>query len=615
MDETEHSRLADSGAHEAESTSRSTPFMLETREQLRAILQGVTDGVVVQDSDGHIRYVNEAAAQLFSTSDPGGLLGRTVSDAFAQFDILDGSGLPITINDLPAREVFGGAPTARRSIVRRDRLTGEERWWIITASPVSSDTDTVPYVVCIIRDATDRVRAIRANARLATIVESSADAIVGKTLDAIVTSWNPAAERLYGYTAREMVGRSVALLIPPDRPDELAGIMARVRAGEQLEPHETIRVRKDGRRVDVALSISPIRDQDGRITGASTIARDITGLRRSQELMQLLAEAGDVLGTSLDYRATLDRLATLLVPRLADSCSINMVDASGIPTRLAHAHADPAKIEVLRQLEDLVPPEPAEAEALMQAVSNGEPLVFRELADDFLLANARSSEHLELLRQLRYRSVIVVPMMARGSVVGTISLVYAESDRRYQDDEIELAREIARRAALAVDNAILYADAQQAARAREDFLLTASHELRTPLTSVKASAQLIARYLDQPQPDHGRIETMVARLQTEIGRLEALSVDLLDAARIQRGRFEMHLEPVDLVTIADEVLASLERSSFRRSSHRLVLDASEPVSGIWDAQRLQHVVTNLVSNALKYSPDGGEVCVRIRQDG
>jgi signal transduction histidine kinase len=158
---------------------------------------------------------------------------------------------------------------------------------------------------------------------------------------------------------------------------------------------------------------------------------------------------------------------------------------------------------------------------------------------------------------------------------------------------------------------LLLAEAQDAAQARQDFLLTASHELRTPLTSVKAAAQLVGRYLQQPHPNRERIESMIANLQSEIGRLETISVDLLDAARIQREQFELKRTPTDLVEIASDVLTALARSGLRLPSHELVLDAGEPIVGYWDAQRLRQLVSNLVSNALKYSPDGGVVRVRI----
>lgn len=593
---------------------QATPPVLESREHLEAILQGVADGVVVQDADGVIAYANEAAAQILQVPAPVGLLGSSINAALDPFDLFDAARMPLTVEELPAREVLDGAPSSRRTIVCRHRETGEERWWVVTASPIRDGAGNARYAVCILRDATERVQDRQANAWLAAIVASSVDAIVGKTLDAIITSWNPAAERLYGYTADEVVGRPISILIPDDRPDELPSIMNRLRAGEAVEAFETVRVRKDGTRVDVSLTISPIVGPDGQIAGASSIARDITEQHRAENALRLLAEAGEVLGTSLDYQATLASVADLIVPGLADWCAVNMVDDAGKQTQIALAHSDPEKIRWVIELQERLRTDDAATGAIALALRTGEPVIYRDISDEMLVAGAKSPEHLAALRQLGFRSGMIVPMMTRGRAVGTMTLVYAESGRFYHDDEIELATEIARRAAIAVDNAGLFAEARAAAQAREDFLLTASHELRTPLTSIKATAQLVARYLNQPEPSRRRIVTMIEQLRSEIGRLETLSLDLLDAARIQRGRFELQPEPSDLVTIARDVVATLERSSYRLPNHRIVLDAGEPVSGIWDPQRLQQVVSNLVSNALKYSPEGGEVHVRVLRD-
>jgi PAS domain S-box-containing protein len=594
---------------------QTVPSVLESREHLEAILQGVADGVVVQDVDGVIAYANDAAAQMLRSPAAVSLLGNSIGATLAPFDLTDTSRIPLTVEDLPAREVLDGAPSSRRTIICRHRETGDERWWIITASPIRDTAGNVRFAVCILRDATERVQDRQANAWLAAIVASSVDAIIGKTLDAVITSWNPAAERLYGYTADEAVGRPIAMLIPDDRPDELPSIMDSLRAGESIEAFETVRIRKDGTRVDVSLTISPIVGPDGRIAGSSTIARDITEQHRAENALRLLAEAGEVLGASLDFEATLASVADLIVPRLADWCAVNMVDEVGKQTQIALAHSDPEKITWVIELQERLRSDESASGGLALAMRTGEPVIYRDISDEMLVAGATSPEHLAAMRQLGFRSGIIVPMITRGRAVGAMTLVYAESGRLYQDDEIELAKEIARRAAIAVDNAGLFAEAQAAAQAREEFLLTASHELRTPLTSVKATAQLVARYLNQPEPSRRRIVTMVEQLRSEIGRLETLSLDLLDAARIQRGRFELRPEPADLVTIAGEVIATLERSSYRLPDHQLVLEASEPVRGVWDLQRLQQVISNLVSNALKYSPAGGTVRVGVRRDG
>lgn len=157
-------------------------------------------------------------------------------------------------------------------------------------------------------------------------------------------------------------------------------------------------------------------------------------------------------------------------------------------------------------------------------------------------------------------------------------------------------------------------EAEQAARVREEFLALASHELKTPLTTVKVYGQLLARHLHQPSPDYQRLDRFAHQIQEQIGRLETLVTDLLDASRIQRGRLELHLEDVDLAQLTEQVMSRFELAPERTERHTVVLDTLEPVQGVWDRARLDQVLTNLISNALKYSPHGGEVRVTVRQN-
>ncbi len=157
-------------------------------------------------------------------------------------------------------------------------------------------------------------------------------------------------------------------------------------------------------------------------------------------------------------------------------------------------------------------------------------------------------------------------------------------------------------------------EAEQAARVREEFLALASHELKTPLTTVKIYSQLLARHLHQPTPDYQRLDRFALQIQEQIGRLETLVTDLLDASRIQRGRLELHLEEVDLAHLTEQVMSRFELAPERTERHIVVLDMQDPVEGVWDRARLDQVLTNLISNALKYSPHGGEVKVIVRQD-
>jgi signal transduction histidine kinase len=209
---------------------------------------------------------------------------------------------------------------------------------------------------------------------------------------------------------------------------------------------------------------------------------------------------------------------------------------------------------------------------------------------------------------------MIVPLRVRERVLGAISLAAAESGRRYGPDDLALAEQLAERAALAIDNARLYREARAAVRIREEFLAVASHELRTPLTNVKGYVQLLDRQLRGDDGSWERLRGLIDPLQTQVRRLETLVGDLLDVSRLQRGRLELRPEAVELGELARQVVARFDHSPHRTPRHSLIVDAPSPVAGVWDAARLDQVLTNLVGNALKFSPTGGEVRVAVRRE-
>lgn len=198
-----------------------------------------------------------------------------------------------------------------------------------------------------------------ASRRLAAIVESSDDAIVAKDLNGVITSWNRAAARMFGYSADEAVGRSIRIIIPDDRQGEEDTILGRIRQGEAVDHFETIRRRKDGTTLPISLTISPIRDERGVVIGASKIARDITARKRLDEQTEtehrrtaFLERLTATLARSLDYEQTLKDVAALAVPHIADWSAVDVVDEEGEIKRLSVAHIDPAKVELAIALRD-----------------------------------------------------------------------------------------------------------------------------------------------------------------------------------------------------------------------------------------------------------------------
>lgn len=304
---------------------------------------------------------------------------------------------------------------------------------------------------------------------LAAIVASSDDAIISKTLDGIITSWNGAATRLFGYSAEEAIGQHITLIIPRELWPQEDEILARLRKGLRIDHFETVRVSKGGRYIDVSLSISPIRREDGTISGAAKIARDITRqkamarkLQAAEEQERFLTEVSKVLTSTLDYKETLANLAHLIVPRLADWFAVDLLDADGQFQLVVLEHQDPEQVKWARALRERFPIDYNALAGLPNVVRTGQSELYPEITDEMLVVGARSEEELAVARQVGYSSLMLVPLVARGKNIGVVTFVATESGKKYNKRDLALAEELGRRAGVALDNARLYNEARQA---------------------------------------------------------------------------------------------------------------------------------------------------------
>jgi len=250
-------------------------------EKITRILESVPDGMAIVNDHHKILMTNYNFRQMTGyTRDE--LLGRAVEMLVP---------VEIAAPHVEWRDEYIKNPKARPMGALRNlfcrRKDGTSFPVEISLSPLGTDEGTL--VIAAVRDITERLRAQQVVSQLAALVESSDDAIIGKTLDGIIVSWNRGAESIYGYTAQEVVGKPISLLVPPDRADDLPRIIEKLRSGEQIESYETERMRKDGQRIEISVTISPVKDIAGRITGASTIARDITALKKAESLQRLAA--------------------------------------------------------------------------------------------------------------------------------------------------------------------------------------------------------------------------------------------------------------------------------------------------------------------------------------
>lgn len=269
---------------------RTEEELRSSRDELEVILRGVADGITAQDSTGRLIYANEAAARIIGYPSAPALQRAPLEEVLERFEILDESGNPYPLERLPGRTAIQSKQSVETVLCFREIATGEERWTIVRSAPVFDTKGDSQLEVNIFHDITEQRRAEEERERLSAIVESSDDAIISKTLDGTITSWNRGAAMIYGYSEEETVGRSISMLVPPDRPNEIPDVLQRLRRGEKIDHYETVRVTKDGRRLDISLTISPLKNSAGAIVGASAIARDITERKRAEETLHRMRE-------------------------------------------------------------------------------------------------------------------------------------------------------------------------------------------------------------------------------------------------------------------------------------------------------------------------------------
>lgn len=413
-------------------------------------------------------------------------------------------------------------------------------------------------------------------ARLAAIVESSDDAIISKTLDGIIRTWNAAAQRIFGYTADEAVGRSITMLIPPDRINEEAEILDKLRKGQRIEHYETVRVRKDGTRLDISLSVSPVRDGSGNIIGASKIARDIT-IRKQMERAVHESEGR--------VRAVVEA-SPECVKIVAPEGSLVFMNPAGL--RMIEA---PGLEEVKgMRVADLV----AEEHRATWLEHHARVCAGEKLAWEFELVTLNGKR--------RWMETHAVPLQLSDGRTGHLAVTREITARKRAEAEREqlLAAERAARA-----------EAERASRLKDEFLATLSHELRTPLNAILGWSQILRlRAGNDPELAEGlEVIERNARVQTQ------LTEDLLDMSRIISGKIRLDVQAVDLQDVVKAAVAAVRHSAEAKGIRlNVVLDPLVgPVRG--DPGRLQQCFWNLLTNAIKFTPRGGRVQVSLGRVG
>jgi PAS domain S-box-containing protein len=590
----------------AQAAERAERAERRQREQLHVTLRSIGDGVIVTDTAGIVTFLNPVAQVLTGWSPKeaaGQPLGRV-------FHIVNEESRN-TVENPVTKALRDGTVVGLANhtlLIARD---GTERPIDDSAAPIRGEDGAVAGVVLVFRDVTEARQALEARLRLAAIVESSDDAIISKNLDGIIVSWNQGAERLYGYTAEEVVGRPLTLLVPPDHPDELPAIMDRLKGGERIEHFETVRLRKDGSRVDVSLTISPVKNAEGKIIGASKVARDITASKRKAEAARFLADASRLLAEVMDVSSTLQKVARLAVPYFADWCAVDLLEPDGSLRRLAVAHVNPAKVQLAHELQRRYPPDPKAPYGVWHMLRTGQSELVAEINDAMIRESIKDEERLRIIGDLGLKSYIGVPLRVRGKTLGVLTFIAAESGRRYDAADLALAENLADRAGIAIENARLYGELREADRHKDEFLAMLAHELRNPLAPICNSLHIMKQAALGPEMA-GRVRDIAER---QVQHMARLLDDLLDVARISRGRIALRQEVVDMASVVQRTVEAARPLLEGRHHQVTVSLPPEPVRVRGDAARLEQVLTNLLNNSAKYTDPGGHISLTVQREG
>lgn len=482
-----------------------------------------------------------------------------------------------------------------------------------------------------LRDSEARYRAL--SRRLEIVLEGVADGITVQDRSGRVVFANTAAARICGFeSGAELMSTPPAEVVArfemldadgaPVAIEDLPG--RRALAGEEARS-AVLHVRERGTRRDwwVLLRSSPVLDAEGKPELAVNIWHDVSAERRHDLQARYLAEATAALGSSLVYEEMLSTLARVLVPGLADWCSIYLLEGDRLRD-VTIAHADPTKLELAKEYRRRHPPDPDYAGGAWKVARTGRSEVFNEITDEMLEKSTRDPAALAMLRSVGMRAVLLVPISIRDRILGVVALVSAETDRRYDANDVALAEELGRRAGVALENAELYRAAQEAAetarqsariaegvsRAKDEFLATVSHELRTPLSAILGWSTLLRQRIADPavaQP----IEVIHRNAQRQVRLID----DIMDASRVATGKLRLDVKPTDLVSIAQEAIEVIRPSAIAKQIDIEFDSVTDSCPIVGDPERLQQVIGNLLSNAVKFTDAGDGIRLSVERAG
>ncbi|MFY9509415.1 MAG: PAS domain S-box protein, partial [Rubrivivax sp.] len=547
--------------------------LLEIEQSLAVTLATIDAAFITTDAKGHVTRINEVAERITGWS-AAEATGRSVWEVFNR---AGRSPEMLLRNPVDVLVDSGWSASTRQALVciRRD---GRHVPVELHADLTRLEDGQVRGMTIIFRDVERLTSAEAEVRRLAAVVESSSDAIVVQTLDGRITDWNAAAERMFGHAAADAVGRQMQILLPPECEAEELRVLAGLARGETLPPFRTVRLTKDGRRLEVSVQVSPIRDAHGRIVGGANAARDLThqrqietALRQSEARLRFALESAGIGDWELDARS--ERLQR---SRRFDLC-------------FGHAESPLhwSRTQMLACVHD--EDRAAVAQSLDTALDSARPwhAEFRVLWPDgsrhWLRMDARPAHD--------------------GGVLRLVGIVADVGDARLADEAREQAQQ------LEAENRRM----QESSRLKSQFLANMSHELRTPLNAVIGFADLLRNDIAAPGPE--KRGEYLGHIASSGRHLLRVINDVLDLSKIEAGKLDFQPAPLDLPALVDEVIGNVGTQAAARRLEITTSLADELQTLHLDGSRLRQVLYNYLSNAIKFTEPGGRIAVRALAEG
>ncbi len=579
--------------------------------EFQQLLESLPAGAYTCDAEGLITYYNQRAIDLWGRAPQ---LNDPADRFCGSFKLFAVDGTPIRHDQCwMALALRNNRPYLGEEILV-ERPDGRRLTALAHANPIHDSAGQVVGAVNVLVDISDRKSDEEARRLLAAIVESSDDAIISKSFDGHILSWNAGAERIFGYTAAEAIGSHITLIIPQEMWAEEDMILARLRRGERIEHYETVRVTKQGRRKPVSLTISPLRDGTGRVVGASKIARDVSAKKQAEgerialkdELSSQLSDLRRLhgLGRRLSATLELERILdeTLGAALAIEGTSMGIVSLSGRDDPSLRVSASRGlDAEFLQTIDRL----PSGRGARGSCYMTQQRVIVTDVETDPLFEDYRDAA-----RRAGFRAVHCTPLVTRsGKIVGVLS-TYFRWTHQPSDREMHLIDLCVRQATDCIENARLYDQLRETDQRKDEFLAILGHELRNPLAALRSALDIL-RLSDDASP---AVELVRDVMDGQVNQLVRLVDDLMEVSRITRGKIELRKEQVDLASVTRSAVET-SKPLIDAAGHQLAISLSpQPMTLEADPVRLAQVLTNLLNNAAKYTEQGGQIWLTARRE-